>query len=84
MNISTSRLFPVLNSQERKSEIAEQKKFQRIKRKEIAAKRRQKQESNLSTAGDELLTDRRLIPGNSEKDVLEMKRQDQRDSGLLH
>lgn len=40
--------------QDRKSEIAEQKKFQRAKRKEIKAKRRRKQESNESTAGDEL------------------------------
>jgi len=70
--------------QDRKSEIAEQKKFQRAKRKEIAAKRRHKQESNLSTAGDELLTDRRLIPGNSEKDFLEMERREKRDPGLLY
>jgi len=41
-------------SKDRKSEIAEQKKFQRAKRKEIKAKRRHKQESNESTAGDEL------------------------------
>ena len=48
------------HSKDRKSEIAEQKKFQRAKRKEIAAKRRHKQESNLSTAGDELFGEQSL------------------------
>ena len=51
---------PVMAQQDRKSEIAEQKKFQRAKRKEIAAKRRHKQESNLSTAGDELFGEQSL------------------------